>query len=158
MKFYLKPVLSVLVLAVLLGYSGCKPKGEDPRPVEEVQLEKLSSTWKVGANGDVKLDGVSKKAGYADFQLTLTGTPGATSFGYTTVRPAGLLTAWPSSGSWNFGTNVETEIIRDKGTGKEVTMSYTVTETQLELTFQYAGAGEQRTSKVNGTWIFTLTK
>lgn len=158
MKFYVKPVLSVVVLAFLFGYSGCKPNGEDPRPAEEVQLEKLSSTWKVGANGDVKLDGVSKKGEYADFQLILTGTPGATAFGYTTVRPTGLLTAWPSSGSWNFGTDVETQVIRDKGTAKEVSMSYTVTDTQLELTFQYAGAGEQRTSKVNGTWIFTLTK
>jgi hypothetical protein len=157
MKFYLKPVLSVLILAVILGYSGCKGSDPPPTPEDEVQLGKLSSTWKVGTSGNVTLDGVSKKADYANFQLTLTGTPGATSFGYTTTgRPA--LSAWPSSGSWNFGSTVATDVVRDKGTAKEVTMTYTVTDTQLELTFNYNGAGEARTSDVTGTWVFTMTK
>lgn len=157
MKFYLKPFLSVIVLALLLGYSGCKPGGEVTPPESELQLEKLSATWKVGANGDVKLDGVSKKGEYADFQLILTGTPGASSFGYTTQgRPA--LSAWPSSGSWVFGSTISTDIIRDQGTTKEVPVRYTVTATQLELTFDYNGAGEARTGKVTGQWVFTLTK
>jgi hypothetical protein len=157
MKFYLKSVLSVVALALLLGYSGCKPKGEDPRPEAEVQFEKLSSTWKVGSGGDVKLDGVSQKTAYKDFTLVLTGTPGASSFGYTTSgRPA--LSAWPSSGNWTFGTTITSDIIRDKATGKELPMTYTVTDTQLEITFDYSGAGEARTSKVTGRWIFTLTK
>jgi hypothetical protein len=157
MKFYLKPVISVLVLALVLGYSGCKPKGEDPRPEDEVQLEKLSTTWKVGSGGDVTLDGVSQKTQYSGFQLILNGTPGASSFGYTTSgRPA--LSAWPSSGNWNFGSTVTTDVIRDKATDKELPMTYTVTDTQLELTFEYNGPGEARTSKVTGRWVFTLTK
>jgi hypothetical protein len=158
MKFYLKPILSVIALAIMLGYSGCKGKDPDPTPVDEQQLALLSATWKVGTAGNVTLDNVSKKADYAAFQLVLTGTPGATTFGYTTTgRPP--LSAWPSSGDWKFDTAVETSIIRDPGNAtKELNVSYTVTETQLELTFTYNGAGEARTSDVTGVWVFTLTK
>ncbi|HMJ68946.1 MAG TPA: hypothetical protein VK508_08625 [Cyclobacteriaceae bacterium] len=158
MKFYLKPVLSVVILAVLLGYAGCKGTDNPPTPEDEVQLGKLSSTWKVAGNGtDVTLDGSSRKSEYSNFQLTLTGTPGATSFGYTTTgRPP--LSAWPSSGSWNFGSTVATDVVRDQGTSKEVSMTYTVTDSQLELTFTYNGAGEARTSDVTGVWVFRLTK
>jgi hypothetical protein len=157
MKFYFKPVLSVLALAMLLTYAGCK-KGGDPEPsVEEQQLEKLSATWKVGASGDVLLDGNSVKVdgGYENFTLNLSGTPGETTFGYTTGgRPA--LSAWPSSGTWSFGTDPTQDIVRDPGGTKEIDMTYSVTDTDLEITFQYAGAGEA--GKVKGTWVFRLTK
>ncbi len=44
MKFYLKPVLSVIALVILLGYTGCGPGG-DPGPTEEEQaLTNLSAT------------------------------------------------------------------------------------------------------------------
>jgi hypothetical protein len=158
MKFYFKPFLSALVIVVLLGYSSCGPGGGDPVPPEDEQLALLSSTWKVGTSGNVTLDGVSKKTDYSGFQLVISGTPGATSFGYTTSgRPA--LSAWPSSGTWAFGSNVTTDIVRDKGnTAKELPVTYVVTENTLELTFTYNGAGEARTNKVTGTWVFTLTK
>src|ERR1043165_4311975 len=119
MKFYLKPVLSVIALAILLGYTGCGPK-KDPGPTEEEQaLTNLSATWKVtggsNSNTDVTLDGVSKKADYSGFQLTISGTAGAASYGYTTAgRPQ--LSAWPSSGSWKFGTTIATDVVRDPGT------------------------------------------
>jgi hypothetical protein len=35
-------------------------------------------------------------------------------------------------------------------------MTYSVTDTQLEITFNYSGAGES--GKVTGQWIFTFTK
>lgn len=158
MKFYLKPILSVIVLAVLLGYSGCSKK-KDPGPsVEEVQLGKLTTTWKVGANADVTLGGVSKKGEYSDFQLVLTGTAGSTSFNYSkSGGPA--LTPWPTSGTWKFGTDPEKDVIRDPGTAKEVAITYTVTDETLELTFAYSGAGEPtRTGQVTGQWVFKLTK
>lgn len=160
MKFYLKPVLSVIALVILLGYTGCGPK-KDPGPTEEEQaLANLSATWKVagGSNTDVTLDGVSKKADYSGFTLTLTGTAGAASYGYTTTgRPA--LSPWPSSGSWKFGDPIATDVVRDPGvTDKEVDMHYTVNGDQLELTFTYNHAGESRTDKVTGVWIFRLSK
>lgn len=158
MKFYLKPVLSVLALAILLGYAGCGGSKGEPTPEDEVQLGKLTSTWKVGANGNVSLDGVSKKDKYGDFQLVISGTPGATEFDYT--RSGGdALSPWPSTGKWSFGSTVATDIVRDKGTNKQVEMTYIVTDNTLELTFDYNGAGEpKRTDKVTGRWVFTLTK
>lgn len=152
-------MLSVVVMAVLLGYAGCGPEKTPETPIEEQQLNLLSATWKVGANGNVTLGGVSKKSDYSNFTLTISGTAGASSFGYTTAgRPQ--LSAWPSSGNWTFGTDVKTTIVRDGGTGKALTMNYTVSATgdQLELTFNYTGAGETRTSNVAGAWVFTLTK
>lgn len=158
MKFYVKPLLSVVVLIALLSYSGCsKPPTPEPNPAE-VQLEKLSGTWKVTGTNNVTLDAVSKKTDYNNFQLTITGTPGATSFGYTTSgRPA--LSGWPASGTWTFVSGKETTTIkRDPGGAKEVEVTYSVTETTLELSFAYTGAGETRTSKVQGLWSFQLTK
>lgn len=158
MKFYVKPFLSMVVLVALLGYSSCnKPPRLGPTE-EELQLDKLSGTWKVTGTNNVTLDAVSKKTDYSNFTLTVTGTPDATSFGYTTSgRPA--LSAWPASGTWAFASGkVLTTIKRDPGGAKEVEVTYTVTETTLELSFTYTGAGETRTNKVTGLWSFQLTK
>jgi hypothetical protein len=158
MKFYLKPILSVLALVVLLGYAGCGGgKSPAPNPID-VQFGKLSGTWKVGTTGNVTLDGPSKKSDYADFQLVISGTPGATEFDYTrTGGPA--LSPWPATGKWSFGNTPETDVIRDKGTNKQVDITYSVTDTNLELTFTYSGAGEpKRTDKVTGVWVFSLVK
>lgn len=156
MKFYLKPVLSVLVLAVLLGYAGCKGGGSEGPTEEEVQLGKLNGTWVVGASDDVTLDDVSKKTDYEAFTLTLNGTAGSPSYNYSTAgRPA--LSPWPSSGTWTFGAAPATQVVRDKGGNKQLDMNYSVTDAgDLEITFNYAGAGEA--GKVTGTWIFKLTK
>ena len=159
MKLYFKPILSVAVLAILLGYTGCGGSNPPGPSAEEVQLGKLVSTWKVGSTGDVLLDNVSKKSDYAGFTLTLSGTAGATSFDYTTAgRPA--LSAWKSGGKWKFGTDPETDIIRDPGTNDEIPVTYTVTENQLEITFNYNGDGEPnaKTNQVTGQWVFRLSK
>ncbi len=147
-------ILSLLGLVVaLLTYSSCKDDKPAPEPITDVQLGKLSKTWKVDA---VTLDGVDKKTDYAAFQLVLSGTKGNTSFGYTTTgRPT--LSPWKSSGSWEFGTAPETQIIRDKGTADELPMTYAVTETTLSITFTFNGAGyTSRTGVVKGQWVFTF--
>jgi len=162
MKFYLKPILSVLALAVLLGYSGCGGKNNTGPSVEEVQLGKLSTTWKIDTsnpNSDVTLAGVSKRSDYNGFTLTLTGSAGATSYNY--VKTGGpSLTPWPTSGTWKFGTDPETDIIRDPGVqGKELQATYSVTDNTLEIQFSYTGTGEaSRTSEVKGQWVFKLVK
>jgi hypothetical protein len=159
MKFYLKPILTVLALAVLLGYSGCGSKNNPGPSVEEVQLGKLTTVWKVGSTGDVTLGGVSKKADYSDFTLTLTGSVGAATYNY--VKAGGpSLTPWPTSGTWKFGTDPEKDIIinPDNDT-KKVNATYTVTDNTLQIQFSYSGAGEAtRTNEVKGQWVFTLTK
>jgi len=122
--------------------------------ITDLQLTKLTKTWKLNT---VTLDGIDKKTEYSAFQLVMSGTIGATSFGYTTIgRPS--LSAWKSSGNLEFGTSAETQIIRDKGTADELPMTYTVTETTLSITFIFYGAGySARTTSVKGQWIFTFT-
>lgn len=147
-------ILTLLgLIAVLVTYSSCKDDNPTAEPITDVQLEKLSKTWKVDA---VTLDGVDKKADYNAFQLIFSGTKGNTSFGYSTSgRPS--LSPWKASGSWEFGASPETQIIRDKGTADELAMTYSVNDTQLSITFTYNGAGyPARTGVVKGQWIFTF--
>jgi hypothetical protein len=162
MKILFKSAIVVMALATLLTYSGCDPGGPGDPTVEEVQLAKLSGSWAVSASQastDVKLNAVSQKTDYNSFTLTLTGTPGATSFGYTTTGRPAKLNPWPSSGTWKFSTNSpETTVIRDPGGADELEMTYTVSDTQLEITFTFAGAGYSRTKQVQGTWVFTMVK
>lgn len=120
--------------------------------IKDVQLEKLSKTWKLNT---VTLDGIDKKSDYTNFQLILSGTKGNTTFGYSTSgRPA--LSPWKSSGSWEFGVSPETQMIRDKATADELTMTYAVTETTLSITFTFNGSGFSRTGSVKGQWIYTF--
>jgi hypothetical protein len=148
---------SLVITAVILFISSCGPDPSTERPIEEVQLEKLVATWKIK---EVKLDDVDKTNSYANFQLTISGTPGAGSFGYT--RSALTIDSpWPKSGTWTFGANPETQVIRDSGTDKlDITYAVSSDGTQLQLNFDFSGvpypAG--RISNVIGKWVFTFTK
>jgi hypothetical protein len=149
-------VLSLmLVSAVLLTYMGCDGGGSTPEPIEDVQFTKLAKTWKIST---VSFDGADRTADYTGFQLVLGGTKGTPPFSYTTTgRPA--LSPWKASGTWEFGSAVETQVIRDKGVvADELAISYTVTESTLTLTFDFDGDGyTARTEEVQGPWIFTFT-
>ncbi len=154
MKITLKNLFPVMALASLFLLSSCG--GDDPATpsVPDQQLAKLSSQWKLS---DVTLDGTSKKTDYAAFTLTISGTAGADSFGYTTAgRPSN--SPWPPSGTWVFGTNPESQIVRDTGADK-LDMTYSVSDSQLQLTFDFSGTGYPgRVSAVKGKWVFTFTK
>jgi len=118
--------------------------------IEDLQLEKLSKTWSATS---VKLDNVDQ-AGYDNFALTISGTAGSSSFGYSvTGRPP--LSPWPSTGQWKYGVSPETQIIRDPSTGDELDITYSVTNSQLQIIFTFTGDGYQgRISNVKGQWIF----
>jgi hypothetical protein len=153
MKPILRFLFPCLAVVLLLTYSGCGPDEPAEPEVPEVQLGMLSAVWN---NTSATLDGVAK-TGYEAFKLTISGTYPTEPYSFSTAgRPA--LSPWPQSGSWGFGADPATQIIRDKGTAKQVDMSYTVTATTLEITFQYSGTGESRTSNVSGTWVFTFSK
>lgn len=158
MKITLKALVSVLAIASLIIYTGCGG-GSDPAPsVEDQQLEKLIATWNIS---DVTLDGVSKKTEYTAFSLNISGTAGATSFGYSTSgRPA--TSPWLAQGTWAFGANPESQIIRDadKPADKlDLTYSVSADGKKLQISFTFAGTGyTARTSNVKGAWVFTFTK
>lgn len=143
-----------LTATALLFISSCGPDTPE-RPIEEVQLEKLVATWNLS---DATLDGTTKKADYTNFKLTISGTPGQTQFSYTTAGASALLTPWPKSGNWKFGDPAETLVIRLDT--QELPMTYSVSDTQLQLSFNYTGNGipSSRTSQVKGQWVFTFSK
>jgi hypothetical protein len=140
-------LLVVALVGSLLTYSGCKKK-DDPQPSpQDAQLVKLSKTWKFKS---VTLDGVAQ-TGYTNFQLTVSGSAGQTSFGYTSSgRPA--LSPWATSGTFTYGTDFATQLTRDDA----LPITYSLSDTQLQMTFNYSGNGFSRVDNVKGNWIFTL--
>jgi hypothetical protein len=147
-------ILSFFALIIILvAYSGCGGSDTPSEPLTDTQLTKLAKTWKVAS---VSLDGVDKTSDYSAFQLVFSGTKGNTVFGYSTSsRPS--LSPWKASGSWEYGTAVETQMIRDKGTADELPMTYSVTETTLQITFTFNGSGyTSRTGVVKGQWVFNM--
>jgi len=154
MKYLQKSMFFPVFLALAL--IGCGGDDEEERPIQEIQLEKLTATWKVS---EVTLDNVSKKTDYNNFQLVLSGNAGSTSFGYsTTGRPSN--SPWPQSGTWVFGTSPETQITRDSNSSTDrLDVTYSVSDTQLQISFTFSGTGyPARTANVKGQWVFTFTK
>lgn len=145
-------LLAVAMIGTLLTYSGCG-KSSDPTPsVADQQLKKLSAIWKATT---VTIDGgaTNPSNAYANFVLTMSGTAGNTTFDYSsTGRPA--LSPWAASGKFTFGTDAGTTLVRDDN----LTVSYSVTDSQLIMTFNYGGNGFSRVDNVKGNWSFTFTK
>lgn len=152
MKSLVKSTLRSIMFFSLLLILGCGDDNGPGQSIEDVQLGKLSKAWNVT---NVELNNVVQ-TGYDNFVLTLTGSAGSASFGYSTAgRPQ--LSPWPSSGNWVFGASPETQIIRDQGTQDELAITYSVTDTQLQLTFDFTGTGfAGKTSNVGGQWVFTF--
>ena len=148
-------LLTVAALGMLLTYSGCK-KNSASESIQDKQFGLLSAkTWKVST---VTWGGVDQSATWpaSTFQLTISGTKGAATFNYSCAgRPA--LSPWPASGTWAFGTDPATQILRNKGATDELAMNYVVTATTLQITFAYTGNGYTRVSKVSGAWVFNFT-
>lgn len=142
-----------VVFGVLLVSQGCKKKTGPGETVEDIQLGKLSKAWSATT---VKLDNVDQ-AGYDNFVLTISGTAGSPTFGYSVTGRPTTLSPWLSSGQWKFGASPETQIVRDPDTGDELNMTYSVTDTQLQITFTFTGDGYPgRISNVKGQWVFTF--
>lgn len=153
MKRIGKLLLLGVVFGVLLVSQGCKKSSGPGETIEDIQLGKLSKTWNATS---VKLDNVDQD-GYDNFALTISGTAGSTTFGYSAAGRPTTLSPWLSSGSWKFGASPETQIIRDPDTGDELDMTYSVTDTQLQITFTFTGDGYPgRVSNVKGQWVFTF--
>jgi hypothetical protein len=149
-----KVLFLVIVAVFFVSLSGCKKPEPTPPTPEEEQLEKLKQTWKIEK---VTLDGAVKTTDYTAFTLLISGTAGASSFSYTASgRPA--TSPWPASGTWIFGADPLSDIIRDPtSTADKLDMKYSVTDTQLQISFNFAGTGyNARTSIVKGAWVFTF--
>jgi hypothetical protein len=149
----LKLVLLLLSVGVLFSLTNC---GGDSKPAESVadqQLTKLSKTWKL-TSVTLNNNAVTTPS-YSAFQLVITGTKGATSFGYTTSgRPT--LSPWKASGTWAFVKDQETTLItRDPDNASDkLDLTYVVSESALEISFNFQGAGYTRVDQVKGNWVY----
>lgn len=150
--------LSLLTIASLtLFFANCGGD-ENEKSKEEVQLGKLKNTWNIVS---AELDNIDRTADFTGFTLTITGTydksaePGDYPYDYTVSGSRPTPSPWDDSGSWEFGGNPETILVRDDG----ISMVYSI-NSNGELTLQftctacdYTGA---RSAQVNGNWEFIL--
>ncbi len=145
-----KSLLFMGLFGALVVLTGCPEDGPPPKTPEELQLEKLSRVWNLTS----ATQGTAPVTTHNGLSLTISGSPGAATYGYTTAgKPTP--SAWPASGTWKFGTIIETQLIRDPGTADELNMNYSVTDTQLEITFTLpTGHPGWKTESVSGSWVF----
>lgn len=139
---------------MVLALINCK-KDDGPEPTpEQLQLEKLTATWNCT---EVIKDAVIRD-GHENFKLTITGTPGDETFSYSCAGRV-LPSPWQASGTWKFGPTISSSLVRDAGTNMELPVSYSVTETSLELTFIFSGEGfNSRVNDIPGQWVFKFSK
>lgn len=144
-------VLALLGVAASFWQCG-SDSSPTPNPQDE-QLAKLTKTWKATSVRFAVTGTPQPVTGYDSFTLTMTGTPGQSTFDFsTTGRPSGTNNnCWPASGKFTFGTAFETVLLRDDG----IQVTYTVNESVLQMNFTYAGGGfSGRTSSIEGAWVF----
>ena len=160
MKITLRALSLLILVAVATFYTGCKDKNENTDTEEKKQLDKLVGAWTMESAND----GQDRSADFTGVVLHLegnyTGEGKAYNYNLTGTRPDP--SPWPESGTWKFGNPKTTQIIRDPGGVNEITMTYSVTETDLIISFNVpdgsAGWPGGRVKNVIGDWEFTFTK
>jgi hypothetical protein len=133
-------IYSIIILLGLTGIflSGCGDDAEVPS-AKAKQLTKLSGTWELTS---VTMSGVDVTSEYSAFELTLSGSASGDVFSYSVVgRPE--LSPWPTRGTWSFGSDLKSEIMRDPDTDDAIIMDYSVTDSQLVVEFAFIGSGYQ---------------
>jgi hypothetical protein len=154
-------ILSLLVLAGLATfYVGCKGSNDPGKSDTDVQIEKLTATWKVANTTDVTLDGAAPALDQKGLTLTISGSPGSKQVSYTaTKRPVGP-SAWPQGGTFEFDAAApKTKVKRQD----DVVVSYEFTaDGKLKMTFTQSGQGytsnDARIESVAGEWVYVFTK
>ena len=131
----LKSYVTVALLGVCLASIRC---GSDPAPAttaQDDQIKKLAKTWAIKT---VTFNNIDQLTAYKNFTLTMSGTKGQEPFDYsTTGRPT--TSPWAATGKFKFSpTDFATVVIRDD---LDLAVTYSVTDTKLQMTFVYPGAG-----------------
>ena len=157
MKLVARFLSLTLLAGAALFYASCDGGGDDPKSDEEIQLEALSKTWTLT---DAELDNAPRFADFSNMKLTLSGTflSGAT-YNYSITGTTPTPSPWPRSGTWKFGADVKTQMIRTSNS-ENLPMDYTLSGNTLTIEFQcetcdFEGGG--RVSSVNGNWVFVFT-
>lgn len=148
----MKNYIGILIAVFILTRCG-NDESSSPSPAEQ-QLTKLTDTWVVKSVTFNDED----QDGYDGFTLTLTkSASGDTHLYSTSLRPP--VSPWKESGVWEFGTDVNHDMIRDPDTEDVLPMFYTVSETELSVTFDFTGTGYQDgLASVEGEWEFVFER
>ena len=158
MKLVTRFLTLIAFSATALFYTGCGSDDGDQKSDEQTQLEALSKTWTVTS---VKLDDVDRTSDFENesMKLTISGAfaTGATyNYSLTGNRPEP--SPWPASGTWKFGSDVKSQMIRDPGS-ENLEMNYSISGNTLTIDFEcttcdFAGG---KVSSVNGPWVFVFS-
>lgn len=159
-------ILSLLVLVVItIFYSSCGGDDKKKKTDAEKQLDALKTTWTLQSASD----GTDRTTDFPNLKLTVSGTfaqDGTYNYSFTGTRPNP--SPWPGSGTWKFGTNPMTEIIRDPGSPQELPApsNYSLSDGGNTLTINFnipAGhtgfaGGTSRIRSVSGDWTFVFVR
>lgn len=154
--------LSLLILLSLgIFFAGCKKDEPTKKTEEETQLEKLKGSWGLVS---ATMDANDRTADFPGLVLTLSGNyveGGTYVYSFTGTRPDP--SPWPVDGDWRFGNPKTSQMIRDPDSTDEITMTYTVTDTNLTISFDVPEAGgwpggSSRIQSVTGAWTFSFEK
>ncbi|MBS1949833.1 MAG: hypothetical protein JST37_02390 [Bacteroidetes bacterium] len=148
-------LLSGISVLAVLTFSGCSKSGGG-ETTQDKQFGLLSKTWTVSS---VTLGGTdvtsSNGWNWTNFTLTITGTTG--NYSYTCANRPSIPGPWPTSGTWTFGTDPTTQIVRDTGANL-LNMTYVInaSASTLQLSFNFTGTGYTRVNNTTGQWVFNL--
>lgn len=148
-------ILSLLMLVAIATFSvSCGGDDDDDKSAAEKQIDKLVGTWTATT---VTFEGNPHPLEHTNFQLVITASGSKTSVKYEAKnRPVGP-SAWPGAGTFEFGTNPNTTLIRDD----EANITYTVSGQTLTMSFTFSGEpypAAGRVKNVAGNWYFEFTK
>jgi hypothetical protein len=148
MKTIYSKILLTLVLTSIIGLSACD-KEDDSLTPEQQRVKQLVATWQAT---QVNLND-AEVGGYNDFQITFTGVLAYSTSGGPDKLP------FPSSGSWELGSDINTSLIIDAG-NTNLAAQYELADNSVIIEFTYTGDGfpNARVNGLTGSWRFEFVK
>jgi hypothetical protein len=158
----MKHVARFFSLIVLVGaglfYASCDGDG-GTKSEEELQLDKLKSTWTIQS---VDNDATDRTDEYPGMTVTLSGTfsEGGT-YNYSSDADTWpSVSPWKAIDTWKFKAgSIGSAIVRQSDL-QEMTYALSESDKKLQVDFNYQGPGfnNARTQSVTGNWTFVFTR
>jgi len=153
--YWLSAAIVALMLLVLLTVMGCSDSAPAPVDPRDQRFDQLQGIWNLQT---ATLDGVPVQE-YEEVSVELTRSSGGFIYSYS-MESLPALSPWKAEGLWIFGTEIETEWIRDPDTDDEVAITYNLgANGTLTITFTFTGEGySNRVASAGGDWVFEFSK
>jgi hypothetical protein len=158
MKHVSRLLSLIILVSAGLFYVSCDGSDDGDKSQEELQLDKLKSTWTLQSAND----GTDRTGDYEDMTVTISGTfsEGGT-YNYTsdaTNWPS--VSPWKAIDTWKFKSGSVTSAIVRQSDLQEMNYSLSNGDKTLTISFNYQGPGfnNGRTQSVTGDWDFVFTR